>query len=1024
MIPVKLTIQGLYSYRQKQTIQFDNLTSAGLFGLFGSVGSGKSTILEAISFALYGESERLNARDNRNYNMMNLKSNELLIDFEFKTGIDQHYRFTVSGKRNGKQFNDVKPFTRGAYKWENNAWQPLQNTTAENVTGLSYDNFRRTIIIPQGKFQEFLQLSPKDRTSMLMELFHLEKFDLASKVSGMEIRNNEQISNLNGQLQTLGELSPQEVEALQKQLVEKQNEVKQLSELALQHQQALKTLEQTKQLLEKATIQKIKLDALAAKEPDILKLEAELTQYTQLMLTFKGDMEQLENLSKKKNELEKELANDNQLLITSQKKLEDVEGIFKKVKTDFDTKDQLLKRADEHEKLVQIAQLNLKRKDQLSRLEKGKLHVDEKTNWLIKTKGERDLQKEQHDKLRQSMPDLQKLSSIKTWFIQQKSLVDAMSDHQKRIEAAEKTISELVKSTKEAMLNFEHRNLEALAIDEIIKLIEDEKNKTQSQKEKLQQSRTQQEVSRQLQTFAEALHDGEPCPLCGSNNHPHIYNATDAIGFLANIDNEIKNLDKQLKQIEDARSLMAQSHSKIQLLTAQVEADKTLQVQMAQKVNEHTKMFVWADYSISNPKQVEDEFEKAQKTAKLLDDLTKTIEESNKNIEKAEAEKEKYSKALEQIERELLEIGTQTNTLQSQIVLVNEAEAETQTDVALIQKANLLRQQHADTIARYNQTDKEIQSLLQAINQLKGNIEAKNKTLVGTANDLHSLAKQIDDKRREMGDIALEQITQVINKTLDTNAIRRTIDQWKNDKAAANELYVSLQAELNGKNFDEAAYKTTVELLNDANLKIETGNQLIGQINNKINQLQSNLAKQKELLTQLDKLKLRATNLNELKNLFRSSGFVNYVSTVYLQNLCASANDRFYKLTRNHLSLELADDNSFQVRDFMNEGQLRSVKTLSGGQTFQASLSLALALADSVRHLSAGHENFFFLDEGFGTLDREALAVVFDTLKSLRHEKRIVGVISHVDEMQQEIQTYLRITNSPEHGSTIQSSWE
>ena len=82
MIPIQLTIQGLYSYQKKQTIDFTQLTAANLFGIFGSVGSGKSSILEAITFALYGRTDRLNlSGDNRNYNMMNLKSNELLNRF-------------------------------------------------------------------------------------------------------------------------------------------------------------------------------------------------------------------------------------------------------------------------------------------------------------------------------------------------------------------------------------------------------------------------------------------------------------------------------------------------------------------------------------------------------------------------------------------------------------------------------------------------------------------------------------------------------------------------------------------------------------------------------------------------------------------------------------------------------------------------------------------------------------------------------------------------------------------------------
>ena len=98
----------------------------------------------------------------------------------------------------------------------------------------------------------------------------------------------------------------------------------------------------------------------------------------------------------------------------------------------------------------------------------------------------------------------------------------------------------------------------------------------------------------------------------------------------------------------------------------------------------------------------------------------------------------------------------------------------------------------------------------------------------------------------------------------------------------------------------------------------------------------------------------------------------------------------------------------------MNEGRVRSARTLSGGQVFQASLSLALALTDNIRHLTGSSQNFFFLDEGFGSLDRESLSVVFETLKSLRAENRVVGLISHV-----EVPACLFVENTVERGSVV-----
>ena len=161
-----------------------------------------------------------------------------------------------------------------------------------------------------------------------------------------------------------------------------------------------------------------------------------------------------------------------------------------------------------------------------------------------------------------------------------------------------------------------------------------------------------------------------------------------------------------------------------------------------------------------------------------------------------------------------------------------------------------------------------------------------------------------------------------------------------------------------------------------------------------------------------------------MRKLFFGSGFVRYISRVYLENICRAANVRFEHLTRRQLSLKLNDQDDFEVVDQLNDGRRRSIRTLSGGQTFQASLCLALALAESVQSQTRTRQNFFFLDEGFGSLDRDSLQVVFDTLKSLRKENRIVGIISHVEELQQEIQTYVRVLLDPETGSRLTYSWE
>jgi exonuclease SbcC len=121
--------------------------------------------------------------------------------------------------------------------------------------------------------------------------------------------------------------------------------------------------------------------------------------------------------------------------------------------------------------------------------------------------------------------------------------------------------------------------------------------------------------------------------------------------------------------------------------------------------------------------------------------------------------------------------------------------------------------------------------------------------------------------------------------------------------------------------------------------------------------------------------------------------------------------------------LSINDSNEFEVIDYLNNGAHRSVKTLSGGQGFQASLCLALALAESVQSLNKNDKNFFFIDEGFGTQDPESIAIVFETLQSLYKENRIVGIISHVAELQERIPRSINVIKDEEKGSFVTESW-
>jgi exonuclease SbcC len=113
------------------------------------------------------------------------------------------------------------------------------------------------------------------------------------------------------------------------------------------------------------------------------------------------------------------------------------------------------------------------------------------------------------------------------------------------------------------------------------------------------------------------------------------------------------------------------------------------------------------------------------------------------------------------------------------------------------------------------------------------------------------------------------------------------------------------------------------------------------------------------------------------------------------------------------------DKGDFEIIDYLNDGASRSVKTLSGGQSFQASLCLALALAESVQSAYQQEKNFFFIDEGFGTQDEESTNMVYETLQSLVKENRIVGIISHVGELQERIPKSVLVQKDESLGSQL-----
>ena len=1023
MKPLELTIEGLYSYQNRQTIDFTKLTSAGLFGIFGTVGSGKSSILEAITYAIYGRTDKLNqSGDNRNYNMMNLKSNELFIDFIFETGKEQtRYKSTVRGRRNSKRFEDVKAFERRAFKEHENEWLPIEVTDLEKAVGLSYENFKRTIIIPQGQFQEFLQLGNKDRTQMMKDLFNLQKYEFYYKVVSLENKNNSQMQLINGQLQQLGTLDPDKVEVYIRQLKELENNIKEQSLKLVAFQKAEEQLRGLLDKIQKRDESQKALNNLIQQQPEFTKLEIRITRYEQSVATFKHLLKSLnENIAKEESRREQILTDEAKLKLDNES-IDKLTNAVESLKLQYEKRDNLRRKADELNTLIEIKELEKAVEDEAKRVEDGNKYWEETNKVVAGLKKDKNTLEKDISKLRASMPDFTLLTNIKAWYTEKHSLEKQINDIKDQLKICSDRQKELLTNKESILKNSIFNGATNLSFNECTQYLESETSKLN----KLQSDLTEYEshilVKSRLEAFAENLEDNTPCPLCGSLHHPELFKSEDLKALQLEIKNRRLALDKKQQAVSSVSkqlSVLEVSYNELKRRAEELEKENNKSVI---NYNTHSKQFVWNKYLTI------EELNSAFEAMKLIqikittseDELKQKVSYLNNNENKLERARLR----LEELNKSLTIHKTTLHSLKQQLQTVSLEDYTEYKEDSIIEERNILLNEYKRIEKEYSHNVNLLQQKSQLRDILNGQLVANIGELKKEQSYIEDLQKNISYELAKSDFTSIKEVETLLADEIDIRAEKRRIEEFKNNLLKSKSTFEQYQNEVGESKYDSDMHNQLKNEINEIKAQVGQMSEERGQINEQHKRLIKNIETQLTLQKELRALETRSDYIKTMKSLFKASGFVNYISSVYLQNLCNAANSRFFQLTRQKLSLEISEDNNFRIRDFMNGGKQRSVKTLSGGQTFQASLSLALALADNIQKITESNQNFFFLDEGFGSLDKESLNVVFDTLKSLRKENRIVGVISHVEEMQQEIETHLHIENHEEKGSIIQSSW-
>ena len=1163
MKPIKLELMGLNSYSEKQTIDFEKLTSRGLFGIFGNTGSGKSTILDAITIALYGDI----SRDTTDY--INTNCDKAVVKFEFEIGSkNNRNRYFVERTIKNTPAGGTKT-TRvllGEIK-EDGDINVLADKVGEvknkiqDIIGLTSDDFTRSVVLPQGKFSEFLKLQDRDRRKMLERIFNLGKYGekLSNKVKTKRNESKEKITSLHGKLsqhegmtEDLYEQKREELlqakkrekiknedlakfekeyeenkiifedqKALQKyidkkvQLDSREKEINikreeiersERGEIIIPHIKDIKILE--KDIYENSNeverlegiISNIKkeIDLLSIRYEDAKKeknekipvlieekgklqrgieLEEKIESLNISIKDLKNEIDvnskEKENLEKQVKDLESKASSTYKKIQENYEKIDDLRvsselknNIFEAYNKEDDLKN-LNEEIEENNKLLKevnkrIEELKYKNID----VEKNKRSIEEKLKRLL----------EHQEYLNRSCPgDNKIISSEKEYLHNLKSRLENTSDYEKQIKSLK---DDLNINAKNKFDNQRYLKESSDKLERINKAIDDLK--------KEQGNLIYQNMASYLR---QELKDNEPCPVCGSTHHEKIHTS---VNF-----EEAKLVEEKIKKLEDDYNKEKSNYDELSLKITEINS-----VEHIKRKNLNELENKLGDYSSTS---LQKEIDLKQKELKILEekvvswenDKNKTTEEiyivkDDKNdIEKNEVKikenlnldkklcsdlkdkidnlNRKYKNInLEYLElkskvkvsdlsskvKEIAENEKKVEQLNKEVSILNNEKEEIdlkQKEVNILfneidkKLSNVVQlkdtkykelksnEDELNKIAKGISPEKLLQSTLENINRITNNEKELHDELsskkqefdenskVKSSNEgiLSQAKKQLEIKQKTLTDLLIEYKFESINSVEkailpleEKNKYSGEIEYFDEETKYLILKISDLNKKLNGRSVKPEEFENLRALITTLKNEISTLRKDIGSKENELNNIEKSLESIKELSKELKKEEHELSLLDEVNKLIMGNKFVEYVATNQLKYIALEASKRLGTITRGRYALEIDENLNFIMRDNMNGGQRRSVDSLSGGETFLTSLSLALALSSQIQLKGSSPLEFFFLDEGFGSLDTDLLDVVMESLENLHSDNLSIGIISHVEELKNRVPVKLLVTSS------------
>lgn len=1147
MKPIRLEIKGLNSFIENQVVDFEKLTSKGLFGIFGPTGSGKSTILDAITLALYGKI----SRNSTNY--INTNCDELIVGYEFeilRDGERKNYIAERCIKRD--KHGSIK--TKYARLVENKvnviAEGPMEvNNTSLQIIGLNCDDFTRSVVLPQGKFSEFLSLKGKDRRNMLERIFALEKYgnNLYRKVASINKKYVDEKNVLIGKLKKYEDLTYEMYK-------EKNNEVKILNEKE-------ELLKRKKEEVDKEYIELKELGELTEEIYSYKNRETILNEKQKVIDTDKVRLEKgksslkikpfIEELELNKSNLENEekyLLDINRKLDENKFTLKEIEDEFKKVdqektyrlpsligdKENVSRALELYKRCnsikEEREKLVEQYKI-LRGESNTKENERKEIvleigNFEEQEQVLNKKIRELEYGEEEKDLLEEAVMIYREVQS-KHELLKEKE--EKEKEKKKNIESLKKDYEICLKSKKEISdkidieeekktdltKNFPgHNNLLLSFKDEIGVLTEKVKNKEvleekienlgliikekslrkvnlEEEVDNLQNKyklleekyKAEEEIYEKLKIdnlsyiIRKELNDGDTCPVCGSIHYKNEVEEIDSgelEGIKYNLDNirtskeevkeklnsaknnliiikrEEEDLVKEINSykedslgIGDLKTLKADLENKnllfnktqldienfekeknnleLNLLDLNKQKDKIFssEAMLGERLNGEEKALTSLLDEIKVLKDALDNF------IQKLEGIKREINVQNvegKWIEIKENEKqikryrEQVSLDIENKKKLLLvkeNLTKEIGDLQSEMKSIEEVGKEKKSNIDVFEKeiSGITKGEAPEKVLRiildeidrintsYDKYKKEIETVKDRVKGLEDEFIKKNQIKEDLEKRCVKIEEQLNNLLKENDFINIKHCLESYISKEKLEDIENEIKSYEDEKSILLGNIKRVEDRLKGRYVE----KEKIKEVKDKKETIETS--LMETVREKatlekhIMDIKKDLDELKVLRNEEKTLDHKLSLLDDIMKLFKGNKFVEFVAMNRLKYIAFEASKRLKDITCNRYALEIDGEGNFTIRDDMNGGVVRDCTTLSGGETFLTSLALALSLSSQIQLKGSSPLEFFFLDEGFGTLDSNLLEVVISSLEKLHNNKMSVGIISHVDEL-------------------------